>query len=483
MPSEQLPGITEGTGLSSRRVGPRVPLFFLAVALGLAASGISGIGFVVGSTVLLVVGAAFWLVWFGVLFMVAIPATDRLLKNQMGWLRRVAVAIFVALLVVGLLEALAIVAFRPWFGEIGAKGSLGQSLAALAEGFAYNDSTALSHQAAENLLRGENPYEKANIVSAFREFGGTSERLTPLRVGRFAQDFPYPALGSIERLWQEALENPAAPPPPEIESRLCYPAGVFLLPVPFLLAGVSDIRLVYGIFVVAALAIVTWLLPRGRRLVFAGAALISIELWDSIANGETGALCFPFLLLGWVLPRKSLWLSALFMGVAVATKQTAWFFLPFYLIMVVLPRGNKALSVLGIILGVFVAANLPFVVMDPGLWFSSVMAPLAERMFPLGVGMVTLVTGGLWDIRSSLVFGLVELGVFGLGIAWYFRNYRRYPQVAPVLAILPLFFAWRSLWSYFFYADIIMLAGILMEGAVVKGDSTSCPRSALLRCP
>jgi hypothetical protein len=46
---------------------------------------------------------------------------------------------------------------------------------------------------------------------------------------------------------------------------------------------------------------------------------------------------------------------------------------------------------------------------------------------------------------------------------WYFRYAGRYPQAGPILAIIPLFFAWRSLFSYFFYADIIALAYILVN--------------------
>jgi hypothetical protein len=29
--------------------------------------------------------------------------------------------------------------------------------------------------------------------------------------------------------------------------------------------------------------------------------------------------------------------------------------------------------------------------------------------------------------------------------------------------MLPLFFGWRSLWSYFFYIDIIVLAAIIID--------------------
>jgi hypothetical protein len=50
-----------------------------------------------------------------------------------------------------------------------------------------------------------------------------------------------------------------------------------------------------------------------------------------------------------------------------------------------------------------------------------------------------------------------------LAIVWYYFNCRRYPDTALVLSVLPLFFAWRSLWGYFFYFDIIMLAAILIN--------------------
>jgi len=39
----------------------------------------------------------------------------------------------------------------------------------------------------------------------------------------------------------------------------------------------------------------------------------------------------------------------------------------------------------------------------------------------------------------------------------------RYPHTGPLLAVLPLFFAWRSLWPYFFYADVIILAAIIVN--------------------
>jgi uncharacterized membrane protein len=159
------------------------------------------------------------------------------------------------------------------------------------------------------------------------------------------------------------------------------------------------------------------------------------------------------------------------MGIAVATKQVAWFFLPFYLILIFRSTGGKRmLSALAIVSGIFLAANAPFILSDPGLWVSSILSPVVDDMFPLGVGIVTLVTGGILEIQSPLMFSALELAVLALAVAWYFRNCSRYPHTGPVLAILPLLFAWRSLWPYFFYADIIMLAAILINeyGARLK---------------
>jgi uncharacterized membrane protein len=170
------------------------------------------------------------------------------------------------------------------------------------------------------------------------------------------------------------------------------------------------------------------------------------------------------MLLGWVLARRRPWASAIFMGMAVAVKQVAWFLLPFYLILIFRTVGwKRALSAAGIILGIFLATNAWFIAIDPKLWLTSLLAPMTDNLFPLGSGVVTLVTSGVVDIQSPLIFTVMEGIVAIAAIIWYFRNSHRYPHTGPILAMLPLFFAWRSLWSYFFYIDIIVLAAIIID--------------------
>jgi len=458
---------------------PRILFFFIAIVIKLVAAALSAIGFVLSNPILMISGVFVWLVWFAALLLIAVPKADQFLRNQMRWLKPTALIIFIVLVLTGasLFVVVSVVDSEP--AQIDqADGDTEQVLTSFDRIFAYNDATALCHQATDNLLDGENPYAEANIVSAMIEFNGSFDKLTPLREGIFAEVFPYPDTAQLEQLWQEAVEDPEDIPV-ELESKLGYPAGSFLLPAPFVLLGIGDLRIIYFILVLPALAYVIWRAPRNLRILLLGALLISLELWLSLAAGETGFLYFPFLLLAWILPRKNLWLSALFMGLAVATKQVAWFFVPFYLILIFRTEDLKGLiKVAAIIAAVFLVTNAPFMAMDPELWLTSVMAPAMDNLFPLGVGIVSLVSGGFLEIQSPLIFTILEVCLFVLAVIWYFFNCRRYPYAGPILSVLPLFFAWRSLWGYFFYVDIIVLAAILINEYGMK--SAAQPGAALI---
>jgi uncharacterized membrane protein len=94
--------------------------------------------------------------------------------------------------------------------------------------------------------------------------------------------------------------------------------------------------------------------------------------------------------------------------------------------------------------------NLPFIIWSPQAWFAGVMAPIADPMFPLGVGLISLSTSHIIAFLPSTVYSVLEaLGaVICMGIYW--RVCRKYPEAALLLGIIPLFFAWRSLSSYFY---------------------------------
>ena len=444
---------TEAGFLSYAR---RVLAFPLMIVVQLAASALGGIGFVLGSPPsLMIAGTALWLVWFAGLFWIALPSSDSLMARASRIVRIAGISAFALLMATGIFELV--------FVQVAARLDHSKLLNALHSTFSYNDATALCHQATDNLLEGRNPYSNANVVTALEISGGASDKITPRREGQFASVFPYPTPAQLDAVWKEAEADPAHPPP-EIETRMNYPAGAFELPAPFFLAGIRDIRWVYFLYTVPALIAVVWLAPSKLRLPLAAVLLVGLTFWNSIAGGETGSLAFPFMLLGWVLARKHPYPSAAFMGMAVAIKQTAWFLMPFYLVLLLRTIGMRRTIAAGsLIAGVFVAANLPFMIRDPGLWINSMGAPMSEDFFPLGGGIISFVTSGLVSIKSPSIFTLAEGMVLGVGLAWYYANCRKYPHTGPVLAFFPLFFAWRSLWSYFFYIDVIVLSSVIID--------------------
>lgn len=458
---------------------PRVLLYYFAVPFELAASAIAGIGFVLYAGNFLLLGNFLWVIWFIIMFFVSLQNSDILLQRISGFLKKGALSIFILLVMCGITESITLIVFHSNFvPQSDDSTSFGRVMIAFDHGFGYSDSTALSYQAAENLLNGKNPYKHANVVEALLKFSPYPDRVTPLRVGRFANEFPYPTPQSLKQVWDDAIKNPDKITP-EYANSLAYPAGDFLIPAIFMLAGINDIRIVYAILVVLALAYVVYRLKSPQRYYLIGVALISLQLWNSIANGETGTLALPFLLLGWFLLKRNAWVSAVCMGIAIATKQTAWFFIPFYLIAMFktykLKRASFLTATIG---GIFLIMNLPFMISDLNIWVNSVFTPMNGKMFPLGVGLVTLVTGGVINIQSPIVFDIMEFIVLIFNIVWYFRYYDKYALMGPLLSTLPLFFAWRSLWPYFFYTGMIIIT-LTLSGDWESTGSLSRPFKVL----
>lgn len=462
---------------------PRVYLYPAVILTGLITLAVSGVGSISGSLTLAIGGIALWLIWAGLLFLVAFPPADRILGAHRPKLGSIALVCLVVMLLAMFTE-LGMVSFAdsksPDAGRL-----LGRFTFQFDQSFDYTDATAMTHQAVANLRLGRNPYAHANVVMAMQEYHGATDRITPLRVGRFANDFPAPSKTELQQLWQEAALTPGIVPP-ELESRYNYPAGSFLLPAPFLFLGVPDLRIVYTVFVLAGIGLVARRLPRRSAIFFLAAVLVSYDIWNAITSGDTGSLFFPFLLVAWVMlpaPGRAaggpadLWLSAAGMGTAIAIKQQAWFFLPFYAILLLSGTGiRRGSAALGVIAGIFLAMNLPFAAGNPDLWLASVLAPVRDPLFPFGAGIIALVTTGAIDISAQWPFTALEIAAGLAAIVWYWRNFRLYPSTGPLLASAPLFFAWRSMWPYFFFTGTIVLVSVLMERrAAPSGYARAAP--------
>src|SRR5258708_5873657 len=147
-------------------------------------------------------------------------------------------------------------------------------------------------------------------------------------------------------------------------------------------------------------------------------ALANVPLWTSVMGGNLDTLCILLIALTWLLRERG-WLSALFLAMALASKQPAWLFVPFYVIMVWRQRNfMEAVRRLLIAGGVALAINLPFIVWNPHAWLAGVLAPVADPMFPLGGGLISLATTPLLPIFAPWIYDVLEAIAMLLALAW-----------------------------------------------------------------
>jgi len=419
-----------------------------------------------------------WVMWFAVVFMMALPATDRLLKRYLKQLKYAALGMGLVLMLMGIGEVIGISLLNS--GDIEIEGDSMEMADTYSQQFAYNDGTALIHAAADNFIESKNPYTEVNLIETIERFEVSLENVTPVREGEFAETFPYPTYEELDRAWQDAKAN-ADLHPAEFESKLTYPSGSFLFTAPFVNLGLGDIRYFYLLCALLMFGAIIWKSPRMLWPLVILVACASLEMWNDIASGGTGSLYLLFLLLSWMLLPRNIWVSAAFMGLAVISKQLAWFFIPFYLILLLRRFGwQKSLQLGGVVGGIFILANIPYIVSSPQVWAESVFAPLADPMFPQGAGVITLaITRGLIPSDAGMVYALIEVGVLVVCLLWYYFNCRKYPDTGLVLAAFPLFFATRSYSVYFFPAAILVFAvgmghlrrSVLFQSPAVSGTS------------
>ena len=320
----------------------------------------------------------------------------------------------------------------------------------------HNDAIALNECAAGLLLAGRDPYATLDIFDCYGSLGIGADRTTPLRRGSFADVTIYPTDEQLDRTWALRERDGGNV---EFVTRPSYPALSFLVLVPFVAAGI-DTNYLYLACLVAAMALIVW--------------RSSATLRPFVLTGLLGASCLAAFTVGgsadllYALPLVVAWIwrermgGAIAFGLAVAIKQIAWFVAPFYLIAVIASSGwRAAIRHAAIAAAIFAATNLPFIAWHPADWLAGVLTPVLEPMFPRGSGIVFLSTNGSLPLLASNAYLALE-GVsmlVCLAIAW--RARRTSPEIGIALALIPLFFAWRSLFSYFFLIPLFAFAGLV----------------------
>jgi uncharacterized membrane protein len=309
-----------------------------------------------------------------------------------------------------------------------------------------NDGTSLDTNAAILLLAGHNPYTDSNILQITRRFHIEPHWTTPLRQGTFANRLDYPTIDEFQTALDTAQKTGDAS---AFESKVSYPALSFLTLVPFVALHDYNVQPFYLLcYLLLVLLAWKWAQRELRPWVIL-LAVANVPMLASTMGGNLDIFYTLLIALSWWL-RDRRWTSALFFGLALASKQIAWYFVPFYFIMNWRLYGFKEAVYRLLIAGILgLLINLPFIVWNPQAWLAGVLAPVVDPMFPMGVGIVNLSVTHLIPYLPERVYTVLQIAAFFISIACYWRMSRTRPESAIFFAVLPLFLNWRSLSSYF----------------------------------
>jgi hypothetical protein len=337
------------------------------------------------------------------------------------------------------------------------------------------DDMFYNHYNALLVLRGQNPYVGAHLADEVLYFRSYAE-YTPIARGRFRDLHAPPSSELRSVVMLEYLED-YAHPPVEIDPRTehSYPAGAFLIAVPFVWAGLPSIALPQILLFLGLGLVLVISTPSRWRLIVALLYLSTVPAAHQIMSVDFDIWPLSLIAGAWLLRERRV-TSSLFLGAACAIKQTAWFAAPFYLIWTWRVYGvHAAIERTALAMAAFLAINLPWIVSSPGDWFASLWLPMSLPLFPGDDGLVNLAAVGVGPLLPSWGYGVLEVVVLSGALVWYWRMTRRFPFAGLSLAFLPLLLAWRSTERYFTLLPLAAVVALVLalRNGEVDGTVTS----------
>jgi hypothetical protein len=337
------------------------------------------------------------------------------------------------------------------------------------------DAGAATDCATQLFLHGRDPYTNVHMLSCLNSHGLAFDQTTPLRAGAFRGLSTYPSgngtdgkLGSVKfdslmksRYGKDLSLEKRDPNyvTQDFETRFDYPGGAILIGAVAWALGVRDL---VGLFL-SAVIIASYLIYRAAdrrtRLITALLLIGDAPLLLASAFGATDVLYALILVLYWQSRDRPL-PSGLLLGLAMATRQQAWFFAPFLLYLGWRTGGwrDVRFRLLPALL-VFALCNVPFILLNPGDWLAGILGPVRDPLFAEGVGAVAIPIVLLkQQLGSPLLYAVAEIVVYFLAFRLFTRRCLDAPGLAMLLPMLPLVFAWRSLYTYFLVLPLLATA-------------------------
>ena len=287
----------------------------------------------------------------------------------------------------------------------------------------HSDAVVAAHGAAQLLLDGKRPYADFDMVEQLRRFGLPPTYATPLEDGTRLRLLQYPALA-------------------------------FLVPAPFMAAGLADVRVLYLVEVLIIFALVVAPLPPPWRAPAFAACVGGIATCDQFVLAGVDPLWALLILAAW-RARRHRW-SAVPIGLAVATRQPAWLVAPFLIAWAWRGSGRgEAMARAGIAAAVALAVHAPFLLTQPAALVQGVTAPALLPLEAWGVGPAKLAVDAGVTVVPRMAF-VVAAGAAYLAALWAFASGRTRGG-ALTLPLLPLWISWRALLSYFAFLGLFVV--------------------------
>jgi hypothetical protein len=283
-----------------------------------------------------------------------------------------------------------------------------------------------------------------------------------------------------------------------------YLPWTFIFSTPFYLlgqwAGFYDQRLIYLLLMAIALILAPQLV-RGSRTQLALVALLALNpiMALDLVFGQNDSFVLCWLLMSLVAWQRSQqtsipshaqrwrWGAALLLGVACASKPTAWFFAPFYGLLFlgeerlqvgwlallrqipqVIARVWPALLSFAVLVGPYIVWD-PFAFYDDVWRWSSGQGETGYQIWGWGASNFVLALGLVADRFSQWPFWLLELVLAGPLLIWFLRRQQRTNTLANAcwhygLFLLLFFYSSRFLnENYLGYILAFLVLGILAQ--------------------
>jgi len=257
-------------------------------------------------------------------------------------------------------------------------------------------------------------------------------------------------------------------PSGDISTNLAYPALHFLAFVPFVAAGLRDMRWVIFLFEIATAITLYYNAPKELRPIVLLPIFVSADLAIDFNAGSVTDFLWVLPMVWTALSMSDPFRSGIFYGIACAVKQGPWIVAPFTLTWMfnlkhgsLIVRVSNVLKFVGAAAVSFALPNLLFVAKDPWAWFSGVLTPASGELVLLSQGLSMLTQAGIAPLPSMFYLGTTA-ALFLTLVANYFVYFDKLKHSIWIFPAVTMWFSHRALQNYFMYWIPVMVAEVLV---------------------